>query len=108
MLQLLEWFKRYQSVIQKEEVGILLKSERQNFANLLYDFVNDLSAIDFTSRNAVLKKFPPEIINLPEIILKIMWIKEISDKVGFLCVFFLLRFMCFKVFFIVDFLFTSS
>lgn len=85
MLQLLEWFKRYQSVIQKEEIGIILKPERQNFANLLYDFVNDLSSIDFTSRNAVLKKFPPEIINLPDIILKIMWIKEIIDKVSVLC-----------------------
>lgn len=59
----------------------MLKLERQNFLLLLIDYINDVSSVDFFSQDKIEKKFPFEFIDLPEIILKIMWIKEILEKV---------------------------
>lgn len=59
----------------------MIKSERQKLLVLLQDYINDITSSDLFSNEAFAKKFPVDYIDLPELILKIMWVKETIKKV---------------------------
>lgn len=74
--------------MEKEEIKTILKTQRQNFLILLQDYINELSSTDFSSFDVITEKFPTDIFNLPEIVLKMIRLKEIGSRVNKFIIFF--------------------
>lgn len=74
--QMLEWFKRYRNLLyEKSEIRNVLRQERQNLLVLLQDYIHDLSTAGGNSGDSSKR------LDLPEIIVEVIQVKETHNKV---------------------------
>ena len=80
-MQLLQEFKRYQELIQRENVCRTLVAERESLLSLMLDYVQDVTNKFGSGQTEALKAQYSNNLVMPPLVANIYWARQLESKV---------------------------